>query len=138
MEAPALFADTLTLVGLADAARTFRLVRQDGTGTERVDVAGTAAAPIKMAIKHQVQGNGPAATDRHLVQISRSKQNSTTGRTVVSTVNLTISVPRDDTITSANVHADLITLLRFIAGEDFGVVADYGSETFDSLILGES
>jgi hypothetical protein len=134
-----MFVDTQTLKNLAGSDRTFKLRKQDGTGTERIDSASTQSEPILMSIKHSVQGNGPAAIDRHLVQFSRTKLNSTTGKPVTSTVNLTLAIPRDSTITVANVEDDLISLLRFICGGSvFDPTADFDGTTFTGLTIGEA
>jgi len=133
-----MFADTLTLKNLAGADRTFKLRKQDGTGTERIDAASSQSEPILMVIKHSVQGSGPAAIDQHLVQFSRTKLNSTTGKLVTARINLTIYVPRDSTITVANVEDDLSSLLRFVAGTAFDPTADYASTTYSGLTIGEA
>lgn len=133
-----MFADTLTLKDLAGADRTFKLIVQDGSGTVRIDTATTAAEPCKMSIKHNVQGSGPSAVDRHLVQIARTALNATTGKAVTSIVNLTVSVPRDTAITAAEVEDDLVAVLRFVANTVFDPTADYTSVTFDGLVIGES
>lgn len=133
-----MFADTLTLKNLAGADRTFKLIKQDGTGTTRFDTASTQSEPILLVIKHSVQGSGPAAIDRHLIQVSRTKLNSTTGKSVPAIVNVTLAIPRDVTITAASVQDDLISIIRFLSGTAFDPTADYASTTYDGIVIGES
>lgn len=136
-----MFNDTLTLKTKANVDRTYIKRRNMLDGTERIDSASTQSEPCLMVIKHSVQGSGPAAIDRHLVQFSRTSINSVTGKSVTSTVNLTIAVPRDSTISASDVEDDLVALLRFVCGTDFqpsGSGSDYASTVFNSLVLGES
>lgn len=133
-----MFADTQTLNNFADANRIFKLIRQDGTGTTRFDEASSQAEPSTMVIKHQVTGSGPAAVDRHLVSFARTNINTATGKPVTSSVNLTLAVPRDLTITSAEVLDDLISLLHFIIGAEFDPASTFVRTVFDGLVIGES
>lgn len=132
-----MFADTITLINAAGSDITFKLVKQDGSGTVRFDPTSTLALPHTLAIKHQVTGTGPNAVDRHLIQFVKTFQNSTTGKVVSSTVNLTIAVPRDDAVTLSEVIDDVVSLFHFLSGANFDET-DFASTATTMLTIGES
>jgi hypothetical protein len=129
---------TQTLKDRTNADRTFLETSRDGQGASRLDSATTLAEPARLEIKHSTSGKGSAAVDRHLIQVTRTKLNSTTGEPVRSSINLTINVPRDSTITSNMIEDDISALIRFIAGTNYDPTADYSNTTLLALMRGES
>lgn len=113
----------------------FRLVKNDGTGTERLDVASTLALPTRLAIKHSTQGKLPSTvTDRHLVQVSKTVPTATGISQVVA--NFTLTVPRDVAVTSAIVFdmcSHIVDFLTDLSGTGLATTAN-----IEALLRGES
>lgn len=114
---------------------TYRLVSSDNTGTKRIDIATTLAAPAHLAIRHSVAGKGADIVDRHLVQFTRTIVD-TNGSPRTLTVNLTLAVPRSSVITSQIVKDQIMNLLDLMSDGALTTLAT--SANIDSLLRGES
>lgn len=113
----------------------FRLVRNDGTGTERLDVASTMALPTRLAIKHSTQGKLPGiVTDRHLVQVSKTVPTATGTAQVIG--NFTLTVPRDVAVTNVILHDMVSHIVDFLTDQTQTGLAV--TANVDALLRGES
>lgn len=130
-----MFTDDLVLDDKSGDDVTYRLFRSDASGTSRIDVATTLAAPALMSIKHQVQGKGAAAIDRHLIQFSRTVTDAN-GLAVTLIVNFTLAVPRNAAITPQIVYDQVVNLCDFLV--DGQLTSVTATTNLDALLRGES
>lgn len=128
-----MFSGTITVDDASGDDVSYALVNQDSTGSRRLDVASTLAAPGLLSIKHSVSGKGKAAVDRHLVQLSRTITSSPQDAVLIA--NFTLAVPRDTVVTSQIVHDTVANLLDFLMN---GELATLTTTNIDSLLRGES
>jgi hypothetical protein len=130
-----MFANDLVLDDQSGDDVTYRLFRQDASGSQRIDVATNLALPAIFKIQHSTTGKGNAAVDRHLVQITRTVANSA-GLPVTLTLNFTLAVPRDTAITNQIVKDSISNLLDFLAD---GAIASVAAMTnVEALLRGEA
>lgn len=126
----------LTLDKSSGSDTIFTLISNDKSGSIRIDRATNLAEPCTMSIKHSVAGKGSDAVDRHLLQFVLTKTNPVTGVPRSATVNLTLAIPRDLTISTVDAK-DLVTYVAdFILD---GSVANMAtSSNLEALLRGES
>lgn len=116
--------DTISLAKTTSTYDTYRVVGYpNGGGSERVATDSAIGQPKKLSIKHQKQGAGVTAADRHLVSISRVK-NASDGKPRSLIVNLTIQVPSDGTFVDAEVEALLAQLTFLLTRPDTHLGSD--------------
>jgi hypothetical protein len=127
------FTATQTLDDASGDDITYVLVKQDGTGSVRLNSATTLALPENLSIKHSVSGKGSAAVDRHLVQIVKTI--SASPEPVVLTVNFTLAVPRNSAVTSQIVYDAIAPLIDFLMS---GGLTTLTTTNIDGLLRGES
>lgn len=130
------FSSSILLDDASGDEVTYKLIKTDGTGTDRIDPATSLTEPGKMSIRHSVSGAGADAVDRHLVQFTRTVLS--TGKPRTLTVNLTIACPRDSVITSTMIYDSVANLVDFIADGGFTGSGLAGTTNLASLLLGES
>lgn len=128
-----MFAATQTLDDASGDDVVYSLIRQDGTGTARIDTASTAALPSVLSIKHSSSGKGKEAVDRHLVQIA--KVIDATPEPVTLTCNFTLAVPRNSAVTNQIVYDVVANILDFLAS---GGIATLTTTNIQGLLIGES
>lgn len=122
-----MFASTITINDRVPAAKDFKQISLEDFGSVRIDSSTTNLAPRKMAIRHSTSGKGVDLVDRHLLQFSTVKvDTSGIARTLVA--NVTLAVPRS----SAVVRTDIDDLVAFIRNW-LNVTANV-----DGLLIGES
>lgn len=88
------FSSDLSLTDSSGAAKVFTLRGTDRNSSERIDVLTTVDAPRLLVIKHGTSTVQGSIVDRHLVQLSHTKEDATTGKLVTIIVNATLSIPR--------------------------------------------
>jgi len=131
------FTDTQTLDDASGDDVVYALVSRDAQGTVRRDVATTNAAPGLLTIKHTKSGAGVNAIDRHLVQFSRTVQDSeNVPRTAV--INFTMSVPQASVITATIVNDLVANLVDLIADGGFTGSGMAGITALTQLGRGEA
>lgn len=122
-----MFASTITINDRLAAAKDFKQIVLEDKGSVRMDISSTTLTPRQMAIRHSTSAKGADLTDRHLLQFSTVKIDSSgVARTLIA--NLTLSVPRN----SAIVRTDIDDLIAFVRNW-IGVTANV-----DGLLIGES
>nr|UUW21123.1 MAG: hypothetical protein [Sanya steitz-like virus 1] len=122
-----MFPSTITINDRVPAAKDFKQIALEDKGSVRMDVSTTNLSPRQMVIRHSTTSKGVDLVDRHLVQFSTVKiDTSGIARTLI--VNLTLGVPRN----SAIVRTDIDDLIAFIRNWS-GVTAN-----IDGLLIGES
>lgn len=124
---------TLTLDDASGDDVSYVLVRQDGTGTMRLDSGTTLAAPSYLSVKHSTNGKGAAAVDRHLVQIAKTVD--ATPDPVQLVVNFTLAVPRNSAVTNQMVYDVVANICDFLMA---GGLTTLTTTNIDSLLRGES
>jgi hypothetical protein len=129
------FTDDIVLDDVSGDDITYRLKGRDANGSSRIDIATNLAEPALLAIRHQVSGKGVDAVDRHLIQFTRTK-NDSNGIPRTLTVNLTVAVPRNAVITSTIVKDQIMNLLDLMS--DGALTSLATSANIDSLLRGES
>lgn len=89
------FATDLVLADNTPTNRTFSLRKTDGYNTERIDQSTTQAEPRVLSIKHSSQGKKGTSdqADRHLISVSTTKKDATTGILYTMVTNVTHVVP---------------------------------------------
>lgn len=99
-----MFASNITINDNAAAAKVFKQISSDATGSVRMDDSTTNITPRKMVIRHTVSTpkGSQYEVDRHLLQFSVVKTD-TENEPVTATVNLTVSVPRSTAVAQADV-----------------------------------
>lgn len=128
-----MFAATQTLDDASGDDVTYVLVKQGDIGTTRLDSSTSLAYPGQMQIKHSVSGSNGNASDRHLVQFSRTLAGTGGAKTLVA--NFTLNVPRDSVITNQIVYDLVANLLDFITAGD---IATMTTTNVLALLRGES
>lgn len=130
---------TITTLDARDGTdQTFALVGQDSVSSKRLDTASTLSEPRSLVIKHSASGSGANAVDRHLVQSSVTKLNSS-GVARTGTVNLTIAMPRDTVITSALIEDCIANIVSLISNHAFSATTGFTNDTVIlQLLRGES
>lgn len=129
------FTDDIVLDDVSGDDVTYRLVSRDGQGARRIDIATDLTQPAHMAIRHSTAGSGADAVDRHLVQFTRTINDSAgTPRTL--TVNLTVAVPRNAAISTTIVKDQLANLVDLLS--DGAVTTLASTNNISSLLRGES
>lgn len=131
------FTDTLTLDDATGDAITYALVGRDLNGSTRINTATTAAEPSNFVVKHSKSGTGSGVVDRHLVQVTKTL-NDSTGVPRTAIVNFTLAVPRNSVITSAMVIDLVSNLIDFIADGGFSDTGIGGTVNLTALLRGES
>jgi hypothetical protein len=129
------FTDDLVLDDVSGDDVTYRLTARDGSGSKRIDIATTLAEPAFLSIRHSQAGKGADIVDRHLVQFTRTK-NDTNGVPRTMTVNLTVAVPRNTAFTSTIINDQIMNLLDLMASGGLASLAS--TANIDSLLRGES
>jgi len=130
-----MFTNDLTLDDKSGDDVVYRLFRSDSTGTQRIDVATTLAEPSLLVIKHSTSGKGAAAIDRHLVQLSKTVQD-TNGLSVSLVCNFTLQVPRNAVVTSQMVYDQVCNLADFLVDGQLTSVTT--TTNLDALLRGEA
>jgi hypothetical protein len=115
----------------------FALTGYTTDGSKRLDLTTTLAEPRTLEIKHSSSGKGGDAVDRHLVSASSLVLN-TAGVPRRATVNLTISVPRDSSITAAAVRDLVSVIVDLISDGGFSGSGLAGTTNLDAILRGES
>jgi hypothetical protein len=128
-----MFSATQTLDDASGDDVSYVLIKQDGTGTVRLDTATSLAAPSYLSIKHSTNGKGNSAVDRHLVQIAKTVDSTPEPVTLVC--NFTLQVPRDSAVTSQIVYDVVANLIDFLMA---GGLTTLTTTTIDGLLRGES
>lgn len=118
-----MFADNIVLKNAAAVDKTFKLISLEGTSSERIDTSSTRVAPRVMRIK-RTDATGKAGTDRYVVQFAKTAQG--TGGKVVAVVNVSVQLPQDPALSSA----DIVDLIAF--AKDF-----LTSDNVNALLLGD-
>jgi len=131
-----MFSGDIALDGATGTEATFKLISQSAGESTRIASTTTLAEPKLLAVKHTVSGKGAAAVDRHLVQLSLTK-NDGNGLPKVCVVNLTIAVPRS-TITTAEVKDLVAYCTDFISDGGFSGSGFAGTTILDGLLIGEN
>lgn len=80
-------------------------------GVERLNDETDLILPEKVVIKHATQGGKGKELDRHLVQITKTERDATTGDIWAAGVNLTLVVPRQTMFSAADVKR-LVALMK--------------------------
>lgn len=127
-----------TLDGRAGADQTFTYLGGDATSSKRMDTASTLTEPRLLVIRHSVSGSGAAAVDRHLIQCSVTKLNtSDVPRT--GTVNMTIAMPRDTIITKEEIEDCIANIVSLVCNHAFSATTGFTDDTvITQLLRGES
>jgi len=130
---------TITVLDARDGSdQTFALIGEDQTGSKRIDTASTLTEPRTLVVKHSTSGTGTAAIDRHLIQSSVTKINSS-GVARTGTVNLTIAMPRDTVVTAALIEDCIANIVSLICNHAFSATTGFTNTTvIDQLLRGES
>lgn len=119
--------DNLTAV--TTNQRSFSILSYPGPGkSTRIDIATSSAEPATLEISHRTEGTGDAKREVHVMTVRRKKVNSTTSKMVESVVTLSLRCPHDQTITVANVKADVNSLVNLLVAV---------SANFDRIARGE-
>jgi hypothetical protein len=136
-----MFTPTVTVDDSMGYAKDFKLIRQDGTGTLRIDTLSSLSEPRTLSIKHSIQGKGAAAIDRHLIQLQK-QDTGDSGVLESCIVNLTVALPRSGTFSNGDVHNLLAFLMSFLlnmsafdAAESLGT---WDTTNIDGLLIGEA
>jgi hypothetical protein len=129
-----MIATSLTLDTQEGDDRTFSLQRYTADGSVRLDAATTLALPRTLTIRHSVQGVGPDAIDRHLIQAAEVVADTGKLRSIV--VNLTIQVPRSSVVTNQMVHDLLANVGDFVLDGNLPASPDFTN--VDAILRGES
>lgn len=130
------FAADLTLDDADGTDIVYKLRSQDGSGSQRIDVATDLRNPGLLTIRHSSTGSGVDAIDRHLAQITRALTD-TNGKQATLTVNFTLQVPRNTVITNQIVYDAVANLIDFLS--DGGLtIALASTNAIQSLLRGES
>lgn len=130
------FAADLTLDDADGTDVVYKLRSQDGSGSQRIDVATDLRNPGLLSIRHSSTGSGVDAVDRHLAQITRALTDAN-GKQATLTVNFTLQVPRNTVITNQIVYDAVANLIDFLSD---GALTTALSDTdaIQSLLRGES
>lgn len=128
-----MFSGTIVVDDASGDDISYALVNQDATGSRRLDVASTLAAPGLLSIKHSVSGKGKAAVDRHLVQLSRTITSSPQDAVLIA--NFTLAVPRDTVVTAQIVYDTVANIFDFLMS---GGLTTLTTTNIDALLRGES
>lgn len=129
------FTDDLVLDDVSGDDVTYRLVTRDGNGARRIDIATDLTQPAHLSIRHSVAGSGANAVDRHLVQFTRTL-NDSAGIPRTLTVNFTVAVPRNTVITTTMVKDQICNLVDLLS--DGAVASLATTNNISSLLRGES
>lgn len=136
-----MFTPTITVDDHTGFAKNFKLIRQDGTGTLRIDEQTTLSFPRSLAIKHAVQGKGVSAIDRHLIQLLTAGSNEA-GVPEQLLTNLTVAMPRSATFSNGDVYRQLYVLMSLLLNMSaFDAAESLGTADFsiiDGLLIGEA
>lgn len=128
-----MLSSNLTLKDVAGADVVYTTVGFPTGGADRIDVASTTDNKGTLNIRHTDQGKGSSASTRHLVQFSRTKQDTTGVAT--ATLNLTILAPQSSLIDSADIE-DMIRQLVDLLVTTSTVALD--TSVIEALLRGES
>lgn len=104
-------AETLT-VTLTDGTSDLVFSKMSESGyTSRWGYNGNSATVrLFIDITHDISNLGSAKSDIHQLVFRREEINSTTGKLVVSSVSIQVKVPKDSTITTADINNDISML----------------------------
>jgi hypothetical protein len=130
---------TITTLDARDGSdNTYALIGADSVTSKRIDTASTLAEPKLLVVKHSVSGAGAAAIDRHLVQCSVTKLNSA-GVPRTGTVNLTVAMPRDTIITTAEIEDCIANIVSLLCNHAFSATTGFTNDTvIVQLLRGEN
>lgn len=111
-----MFASNITINDNAAAAKTFKQVSMDATGSVRIDDSTTNLSPRKMVLRHSTSTpkGSSVVSDRHLLQFSTTKLDAD-AKPHTAVINLTASVPRNGAITQTDVDHLFAFLKNWIA-----------------------
>lgn len=115
----------LTLKDVAGSDVVYNAIGFPTNGADRIDVASTSSDKGTLNIRHTTQGKGISVADRHLIQFTRTRQDTTGSAT--ATVNLTMLVPQSSLV-DAN---DVKDMLR----ELFDLLSSTGTIALDTTIV---
>jgi len=129
-----MLANDLTLDKQDGTDVVYKLVKTDGTGSQRIDPTTTLSTPKLMTIRHSTSGKGADAVDRHLVSFSQTVAGSLAPRT--TTVNVTIASPRDVAVTQQMIRDLIVNAIDFLS--DGAIASQATTANIDAILRGES
>ncbi len=104
---------------------TFYLVSQSGTTSRYAMSTNASALKQFIDVDLRVAPSGSKQSDLYTITLRREELNATTGALVVSKVSFQLTIPKDDSITAAEVGNDISCLMSLF------------NKTFmDSFVLG--
>jgi len=112
------FTSDITLVDDLSADVVYSQISLENSKSVRTDATRDLGTPRSLVISHEVSGSGMKATDRHLVRLNLTEEDtgSDTIATVSGSVYLVIEAPRR--IVTATMIKDMLTqLIGFVSVE---------------------
>lgn len=97
--------DPIALKDHSDVTHNYYTIA-NGTGNgivKRIDSSTTLSEPGLLVIKHNVNGKGVDAVDRHLIQVQDTISDAN-GSSLI-TVNISLAVPEHSRVTAAKVYS---------------------------------
>lgn len=95
----------LPILDTAGTLHSFATVKQDATGSVRIDESTTLLAPRYLTLRSTASKPKPSAyvLDRHLIQVNETKLNASDDPEVAG-VNLTLNLPRTTTFSLSDLQ----------------------------------
>lgn len=130
-----MLADTLTLNGRTGADQSFRRI-SSADAIKRIAPTRPLSEPLTLEVKHTQQGTGVNAVDRHLVSAVLVKT-SAAGIVRKATVNFTVAMPLDGTISNNDVYDLVAYVIDYLSTGGFSATTGFAALTnLDDFILG--
>lgn len=131
------FSETLQLDGRSGILADFVTIKtNDPSVTRRINTSTTPTEPGYLDIKHDVQGSGSTARDRHNVVASLTKADN--GVPQRASVSLTLTVPRSSVITQNDLDDLVSYVVDLITSGGFGDSGLVANTNLVKLARGES
>lgn len=121
---------SLALANNAGTTITFVENKRTGFRVERLNGATTLQLPSRLVVDHSTTGKDKTLADRHLIQIATTESDGN-GGTATTVVNLTISVPRS--ATSSTAAKDAVCALAKLL-----LTTNAANATFDAILQNQS
>lgn len=131
-----MFNDVIALDGATGTEASFKLISQSNGESKRIASSTTLAEPTLLVVKHTTTGAGSRAVDRHLVQLSMTK-NDASGQPHLATVNVTLAIPRS-TVQNTDVRNLVAYAIDFLSGGGFSDTGLANTDNLDGLLIGEN
>lgn len=96
---------------------TFVLANQSASGATYKVASRPLSQPYQISIERKLSAAGSNANDRVILKSLRTELNESTGKLATMSVKCEISIPKDDSVITKTVQAELVAVIASLLNE---------------------